>query len=161
VFYVLTISIIAFVISPSEGFSQFTEGAVYYQHQEVNVDEHSEAKQGMLALQSLPFITASRFSLTAQNTNVQYVYKFSVDEIKTRQDAKYLMYDLKGQANILSVDFIEDCRCFKLMSEQSYTYAELNDLVRGSGFNLAQRVLCGDGSTLFQDTEVPPVMHTE
>lgn len=91
----------------------------------------------------------------AQEAEGDLVYKFTVEGIQHRAEAKPLQYALFERATVHACDFIEECGCFKLASPVPLDYAALDALLRASDNRLSGTVEVSDGSLLTPQQPLP------
>lgn len=84
----------------------------------------------------------------AQEAEGDLVYKFTVEGIHHRAEAKPLQYALFERATVHACDFIEECGCFKLASTVPLDYTTLNALLQETDNRLSGTVEVSDGSLL-------------
>ncbi len=91
----------------------------------------------------------------AQEAEGDLVYKFTVEGVQHRAEAKPLQYALFERGTVHACDFIEECGCFKLASSVPLNYAALDALLRVSGHRLSGTVEVSDGSLLTPQQPLP------
>ena len=84
------------------------------------------------------------------------VYKFSVDGIENRADAKVLLHAFLQESFTVNSVFLIDCQCFKLSAKKPLKYTHIQEVVQQNGLELSENVLCSDGSALHKPTDQPP-----
>jgi hypothetical protein len=84
----------------------------------------------------------------AQGVEGDLIYKFTVDGVSHRADAKPVQYVLLERSFVHSCEFIEECGCFKLASEVPLDYAALNDLLGDTPHRITGTVEVSDGTLL-------------
>ncbi len=84
----------------------------------------------------------------AQVTEGDLAYKFTVDGVHDRAEAKPLQYALLERATVRSCDFIEECACFKLACSAPLDYATLDNMLQQNGRRLSGTVEVSDGTLL-------------
>ncbi len=84
----------------------------------------------------------------AQGVEGDLIYKFSVEGVHHRAEAKPLLYALTERSTVHACDFIEECACFKLASSVPLDYAALEALVRERKHRLSGAVEVSDGDLL-------------
>lgn len=87
-------------------------------------------------------------SAHAQAGGNDLVYRFSVESIDHRTEAKPIQYALMEHASSVSCDFIPECACFKLASNLPLDYITLKNWVAGSGHVLMGEVMVSNGTVL-------------
>ena len=85
------------------------------------------------------------------------VYKFSVDGIENRADAKILLHAFLQESFTVNSVFLIDCQCFKLSTKKPLNYTKIQEVVIQYGLELSEDVLCSDGSILHRPTDQPPI----
>ena len=108
------------------------------------------------------YITGVVLCLLASNEiNAQaenyVVYKFSVDGIENRADAKLLQHAFLQESITVNSVFIEECKCFKLTANRRLVYSDIEKTVMHHGLSLSNEVLCSDGSALHKPVDKPPI----
>ena len=84
----------------------------------------------------------------AQVLEGDLAYKFTVDGIHDRAEAKPLQYALLERTTVRSCDFIEECACFKLASSVPLDLATLDAMLRENSRSLSGTVEVSDGTLL-------------
>ena len=104
---------------------------------------------GLSRLLGLLLLTACAVGRTqAQVAEGDLIYKFTVDGVSHRADAKPVQYALLEQPFVHSCEFIEECGCFKLASNVPLDHAALNDLLGDARHRLSGTVEVSDGTFL-------------
>jgi len=88
---------------------------------------------------------------------ITVVYKFSVDGIENRADAKLLQHAFLQESITVNSVFIEECKCFKLTANRRLVYSDIEKTVMHHGLSLSNEVLCSDGSALHKPVDKPPI----
>jgi hypothetical protein len=96
----------------------------------------------------LLLVTCTVARAQAQVAEGDLVYKFTVDGVSHRADAKPVQYALLEMAFVHSCEFIEECGCFKLASSVPLDHAALNDLLGTARHQLSGTVEVSDGTFL-------------
>lgn len=104
---------------------------------------------------ALLFCTIGSNELIAQEQH-PVVYKFSVDGIENRADAKVLLHAFLQESFTVNSVFLIDCQCFKLSTKKPLKYTHIQEVVQQNGLELSENVLCSDGSALHKPTDQPP-----
>jgi hypothetical protein len=94
--------------------------------------------------------------INAQEEN-HVIYKFSVDGIENRADAKILLHAFLQESVTVNSVFIEECKCFKLTANRRLVYSDIEKTVMHYGLSLSNEVLCSDGSALHKPIDKPPI----
>lgn len=84
----------------------------------------------------------------AQAVEGDLVYKFTVEGIIHRSEAKPLQYALMELTTVHACDFIEECACFKLASSVPLDRAALDAMVEERRHRLSGTVEVSDGTLL-------------
>lgn len=84
----------------------------------------------------------------AQAVEGDIVYKFTVEGILHRAEAKPLQYALMERATVHACDFIEEGACFKLASSVALDYPMLDALLHENRRRLSGPVEVSDGTLL-------------
>ena len=95
---------------------------------------------------ALLFTVFSNFSY-AQSSD-ELTYKFTIDGILTRPDAKPIQYEFFNENYTVRCDFYEEEACFKLTANAPLNYKMLHDLLFNLGFELSDEVFVSDETIL-------------
>ena len=125
-----------------------------------NVDLNSELKEitqrVMLTFFLVLFMLLIVESCYSQDTHRTYSYKFAVEKVDSRKNAKALLLELRQWALTEHIDFYEECDCFKLTSLSPLQYQDINLFCREKGYFIEPRIMQEDGTV-----PLPPKDQTE
>ena len=85
----------------------------------------------------------------------QLVYRFTVEGIQGRTDAKPLQKALMDVPGVLEVTFIPECTCFKLVSDHPLDRQTVEAMLADLGRMLTGDVFVSDGGILTVPTTPP------
>jgi len=95
-------------------------------------------------------------TMKGQDDPAETQYRFYVQDVDTREEAKLVHYGLIENPSISWVNYIHDCGCFKINTPLTLDREQLSNMLNEIGYELSGIMYCGDGRVLPE-----PVQTTE
>ena len=84
----------------------------------------------------------------AQDDPGETQYRFYVQDVDTREEAKLVHFALIEYPEISWCDYIHDCGCFKINTSLHLDREHFSGLLEDIGYELSGTLYCGDGRVL-------------